>query len=207
MARTAGSVGKETAGRVLAASLKLFATSGYAAVSMREIAREVGLQVGALYNHFPTKQSILRKLMIAHLEELISAYQEQTVPTQPAKMLEAFARFHIRFHIDKPDEVFLAYMELRNLEPENYKEIMKLRQQYERYLRGILREGVAAGDFEIEDVPVAAMAIISMMTGVNTWFRYGGRLSVEEIEEIYVKMVISVAGIGQTTGANLEEIA
>lgn len=205
MARTAGSVGTETAKRVLKEALTLFAHQGYAAVSMRNIAANCGLQVGALYNHFPTKQAILRALMISHLEDLLGALTGENLPDAPATALEAFIRFHIRYHIGKPEEVFIAYMELRNLEPEPYAQTMKLRQKYERSLRGILREGVAERVFKIDDVPVTAMAIISMMTGVNTWFRYGGRLSAHEIEEIYVNMILSVVGLEPANVQKLEE--
>jgi len=195
MARTAGSIGKETEKRVLKEALTLFAHRGYAAVSMRQIAARCGIQAGALYNYFPTKQSILHGLMKTHMEDLLTTLDAEPVQKAPALALEAFARFHIRYHIDKPEGVFVSYMELRNLEPGPYAEIMKLRQAYERRLRGILRDGQAAGDFRIDDVPVTAMAIISMMTGVNTWFRYGGRLGVEEIEKIYVNLVLSVVGL------------
>lgn len=194
MARTAGSVGSETAQRILQASLQLFSRYGYAAVSMRQIAAEVGLQAGALYNHFPTKQAILHQLMVAHLEELIDELEAADLPGDPARALEAFVRFHIHFHIDKPEAVFIAYMELRNLEAEPYREVMLLRQRYERALRDILRRGMAAGVFDVPDAPVASMAIISMLTGVNTWYRYGGRLSVAEVEKIYVNMVLAAVG-------------
>ena len=43
MARRAGSTGAETAEKLRNAALELFARSGYAAVSMREIAAETGL--------------------------------------------------------------------------------------------------------------------------------------------------------------------
>ncbi len=205
MARTAGSVGTETAKRVLKEALTLFAHQGYAAVSMRQIAGQCGLQVGALYNHFPTKQSILHGLMVTHMRDLLEALSAENLPEHPIAALEAFTRFHIRFHINRPEEVFIAYMELRNLETDPYSEIMKLRQQYERALRSILREGQSAGSFQIDDVPVTAMSILSMMTGVNTWFRYGGRLSAEEIEEIYVNLVLSVVGPGKDAIAKLEE--
>ena len=195
MARTTGSIGKETEKRVLKEALTLFAHHGYAAVSMRQIAGQCNIQAGALYNYFPTKQSILHGLMKTHMEDLLLALDAEPVLEQPKAALEAFARFHIRYHIDKPEGVFVAYMELRNLEPEPYAEIMKLRQKYERFLRKILRDGQASGDFKIDDVPVTTMAIISMMTGVNTWFRYGGRLGVEEIENIYVNLVLSVVGL------------
>ncbi len=205
MARTVGSVGAKTAKRVLKEALSLFAHEGYAAVSMRQIATACGLQVGALYNHFSTKQAILHALMATHMQELLQAVSIADLPIQPDAALEAFIRFHIRYHINKPEEVFIAYMELRNLEPAPYTEVMKLRQQYERVLRGILRDGQAAGVFQLDDVPVTAMSIISMMTGVNTWYRYGGRLSANEIEEIYVNLVLSVVGLSQGKTAKLEE--
>ncbi|MEM7289419.1 MAG: TetR/AcrR family transcriptional regulator [Pseudomonadota bacterium] len=198
MARTAGSVGTETAKRALKAALSLFAHHGYAAVSMRQIASECGIQAGALYNHFPTKQSILHGLMAGHLEDLLVDLNAAALPNNPAAALEAFIRFHIRYHIDRPEEVFIAYMELRNLEIEPYREVMQLRQKYERVLRGILRDGAADGVFRIEDVPVTAMSIISMLTGVNTWYRYGGRLSAMEVEDIYVNMIRSLVGFEQT---------
>ncbi len=34
------------------------------------------------------------------------------------------------------------------------------------------------------------MAILAMLTGVNTWYRSGGRLSREKIEDIYEEMVL-----------------
>ena len=45
MARTAGSKGDVTGPRIFAAAERLIAEQGYAAVSMRAIAKEVGLQV------------------------------------------------------------------------------------------------------------------------------------------------------------------
>jgi hypothetical protein len=41
----------------------------------------------------------------------------------------------------------------------------------------------------LPDTRLAAMALIAMLTGVNTWFREGGRLSRDQVEDIYVDMV------------------
>ena len=49
MARKTGSRSETTGPRVREAALRLFARHGYAAVSMRQIAAEVGVQAGALY--------------------------------------------------------------------------------------------------------------------------------------------------------------
>ncbi|MEQ9260947.1 MAG: TetR/AcrR family transcriptional regulator [Roseovarius sp.] len=189
MARTQGSHSGTTGPKVREAALRLFAKHGFAAVSMRQIAGEVGVQAGALYNYTPDKQSLLFDLMKTHLDELLAAYAELPERGRPLRALREFTRFHIRFHAERPDEVFIAYMELRNLTPENFAEIEVLRRTYERHLEDILREGVERGAFDVVDPRIAAMAIIAMLNGVNTWYREGGRLSLPEVQDLYWDMV------------------
>lgn len=189
MARTQGSHSDITGPRIRDAALKLFARHGYAAVSMRQIAAEVGVQAGALYNYTPDKQSLLFGLMKGHLDELLSARDTAPRPAGALARLEEFTRFHIRFHLDRPDAVFIAYMELRNLTPENFARIEALRGRYEDELEEILRQGVDQGLFEVPDTKIATLAVIAMLTGVNTWYRAGGRLSLPEVEAIYWNMV------------------
>ncbi|HDR28004.1 TetR/AcrR family transcriptional regulator, partial [Rhodovulum sp.] len=59
MARTSGSHSQITGPRLREAAQRLFARHGYASVTMRQIAAEVGVQVGALYNYIPDKQGLL----------------------------------------------------------------------------------------------------------------------------------------------------
>jgi AcrR family transcriptional regulator len=189
MARTTGSHSDITGPRVRTAALKLFARHGFAAVSMRQIAGEVGVQAGALYNYTPDKQTLLFDLMKTHMRELIEALATEVGEGSALQQLEAFTRFHIRFHRERPEEVFIAYMELRNLSEENFAVIEQQRRSYETALEEILHTGQHAGVFELHDTKVTAMAIIATLTGVNTWFREGGRLSFEEVEQIYWDMI------------------
>ncbi len=189
MARTAGSHSEITGPRVQEAALRLFARQGYAAVSMRQIAAEVGVQAGALYNYTPDKQTLLFDLMRGHMDALLAERAQRGGQGSPAQRLEEFTRFHIRFHLDRPDAVFVSYMELRNLSPENFETIEALRRRYEDELEGILRDGVASGEFAVTDSKIATLAVIAMLTGVTTWYRAAGRLSVDEVETIYWTMV------------------
>lgn len=192
MARIQGSFGENTILRIRQAALKLFANSGYSAVPVRDIAKSVGLQAGALYNYFPNKQAILMDLLDRHMSELLSAWElESKNYSDPKQALEGFVRFHIQFHKDKQDEVFISYMELRNLEMDNFKTIEAKRRIYEGYLRKIISSGNKIKIFDVPDVPVASTAIISMLAGMNTWFNSRGRLGVDEVETIYVKMILA----------------
>ncbi|EBA16671.1 transcriptional regulator, TetR family protein [Roseobacter sp. SK209-2-6] len=194
MARTQGSHSGITGPRIREAALQLFAQHGYAAVSMRQIAKEVGVQAGALYNYTPDKQSLLFRLMESHMRELLAAWGDLVVEGDAAVQLEAFVKFHIRFHMQRPDEVFIAYMELRNLNEENFAGIEVLRRSYEDALEQILKDGVASGCFRIPDTKIATLAVIAMLNGVMTWYRSGGRLSLEEVEGVYWEMVRNAVG-------------
>lgn len=184
--------GRTTTEAIRREALRLFAARGFAAVSMREIADAVGIRPGGLYNHFATKQDILLALMRGHMEELLEAWDAADPKGSPsAERLAAFARHHIRFHFRKPDDVFVAYMELRNLEPGNFQVLEALRGRYEASLRLIIEDG----RFAVADAAVATRAIIAMLTGVTTWYRPGGRLSIRDIEDIYVGMALRSLGL------------
>lgn len=196
MARKSGSSGEKTARQLRDAATVLFAQNGYAAVSMRQIAREVGVQAGALYLYTADKQTLLFDLLDRHMQDLLQAWKEHAEPKDgtPIEQLESFVRFHIRFHLPRADEVFISYMELRNLSPENFEVIQSARREYENILHDILSAGEADGTFKFVDTRVATFAIIAMLTGMNTWYREEGRLSLDKIKDIYLDLVLSAAG-------------
>lgn len=188
MARKPGSRSDITGPRIRAAARHLFARHGFAAVSMRQIAAEVGVQAGALYLYTPDKETMLVDLLRDHMDELIAAWGAAEPAAGPVERLEAFVRFHIAFNLDHAEAVFLSYMELRNLGPENFAVIEGLRREYENRLEAILRAGQDAGHFAVPDTKLATLAIIAMLNGVNTWYREGGRLGRAAIGDIYWDM-------------------
>jgi len=195
MARTTGSRAEITGPLVRDAALRLFARHGYAAVSMRQIAAAVGVQAGALYAYTPDKQALLANLLTDHMENLLAAWDDEPAGT-PLERLEAFVRFHIAYSLDHADSVFLSYMELRNLTPENRAAIADLRGRYEDALTDILRDGAEAGVMRVTDLRLTTMALIAMLTGVTNWFREGGRLDRRAVADHYWGLVRGAVGAG-----------
>ncbi|SOC10741.1 TetR family transcriptional regulator [Rhodobacter sp. JA431] len=194
MARKTGSHAEITGPRIRAEASRLFARHGFAAVSMRQIAAAVGVQAGALYLYTPDKEALLFDLLKGHMDELLAAWAQEPRGTDPLAALERFVRFHIRFNLERAEAVFLSYMELRNLSEPNFSVIEGLRKRYETELEEILKAGQAAGAVSVPDTKLATMAIIAMLTGVNTWYREGGRLSRATVETIYWDMVRKAVG-------------
>lgn len=194
MARKTGSHSEITGPRIREAAGRLFARHGYAAVSMRQIAAEVGVQAGALYLYTSDKQSLLADLMREHLEQLLEALAALPPVEGPRARLDQFARFHVIYHIERPEAVFVAYMELRNLSPENFALIEALRRSYEDALEAILQAGRETGAFSLPDPKLATLALIAMLTGVTNWYRPGGRLSPADVAGIYAEMALRAVG-------------
>lgn len=193
MARTQGSRAEITGPLVRDAARRLFARHGYAAVSMRQIAAEVGVQAGALYAYTPDKQALLADLLRSHMEDLLAAWQDDA--TRPAlDRLQAFLRFHIQTSLQRPEAVFLSYMELRNLTPENRTDIAALRRRYEDGLETILIAGMDQGSMSIPDSRLATMALIAMLTGITNWYREGGRLDQDRVAAVYWDLVRGAVG-------------
>lgn len=193
MARTQGSRAEITGPAVRDAARQLFARHGFAAVSMRQIAAEVGVQVGALYAYTPDKQALLYDLLRSHMDDLLAAWRDD--PAAPALVrLDAFLRFHIQTSLKRPETVFLSYMELRNLTPDNRRQIADLRRRYENALEAILIAGQAQGSMTVPDTRLTTMALIAMLTGVASWYREGGRLDQDRVMAVYGDLVRGAVG-------------
>ncbi len=174
---------------------RLFAERGYEGVSMRDIAGSVGIQQSAIYNHFPSKQHLLVDLMESHMHRLLDAmYRAVESDATPVERLTQFARFHVKYQLEESDDVFLAYMELRSLEPDSKAIVIPLRNEYERTLREILEDGAKSGVFHVADAAVVARGLLAMMTGVTVWFRDGGRLDRETVANTYVTTALQAVG-------------
>lgn len=200
MARTAGSDGERTQAAIREAAVTLIARHGYDAVSMRQLAAEVGVQAAALYRYFPTKEDLLYALMNEHMQALIAGWDDaRPASADPADRLAAFVAHHIRFHVARRHSTHVNNMELRSLSHDRLSAILRLRARYEKELRAILRDGADGGAFTVEDVTLTAMAIIQMVTGVIVWFRPDERLSVDEVADTYHKMTMRLVGARETT--------
>lgn len=176
--------------KVLAAAVQLFAEYGYHAAPLRDIARIAGIQAASIYYHYTNKQALLIEIMETHMRQL-NANLEHIVHQQTGvqqRLHEAIAN-HIRLHTTYKSEFFIIDTEIRALEGESRNYILSLRDRYEALLQDLLREGMEQGVFRESDVKVCSYALIAMCTEVAAWFRPGGRLTVQQVIDIYSQII------------------
>jgi AcrR family transcriptional regulator len=176
--------------QILKAAVQLFATYGYHASPLRDIARIAGIQAASIYYHFPGKQALLIEIMCTYMQLLIGNLERiiQEYP-DPVQRLRAAIQNHIRLHTAYKAEFFIIDTEIRALEERHRQEIISLRDRYDHLIQGLLREGVEQQAFHAIDVKVTSYAIIAMCTEVATWFRPDGRLTVQQVTDMYYQII------------------
>jgi AcrR family transcriptional regulator len=189
--RPVGAKRETTEQAIHAAGVELICTHGYEAMTLRMLAEKVGMKAGSLYNYFRTKQEFLAIVLKAVMRDLLMEFTERVdfQPTTVARF-EGMVVVHIDFHTRRRQEVFIGNMELRSLDEENYRMVSRLRAEYERRVRQLIEEGVEEGVFEVSDCNLTAKALISMLTGICSWYDPNGRMSIEELEKQHIELAL-----------------
>lgn len=83
---------RDTAARIQAAALELFATQGYDKTSLRQIADKLGLTKPALYYNFSSKEALLSSLVQPLIDdvEALLARDEAAATVDPRSLLESY---------------------------------------------------------------------------------------------------------------------
>jgi AcrR family transcriptional regulator len=171
--------------------VELFARLGYHATSMRAIAAEARVQPAAIYHHYASKEEILVRLQddfMERLTERVVAALEQH--HRPALRLAAAVREHVVFHGHHTRAAFVTDSEIRALNEEPRAALIAKRDEYQRMFSGMIRDGIRDGSLRTPDVHVATYAILLQCTGVALWFDPSGPLSIEEVAELHVELVL-----------------
>jgi AcrR family transcriptional regulator len=189
-ARTSNRRGVKTSDDIRAVALDLFYKRGFQGTTLRDIAGKVGIQVGSLYNHIASKGDLLFEIMETVMLDLLEDQRQVAVTPDVVERMRLLVYHHVKFHCERADEVFVGNSELRSLNRAQRTRIVSLRHQYEQMFLKELEDGIRQGKFLPVDVHVTAYGILAMTTWVSAWYSPRGRLSLEEIAEIYTDNVL-----------------
>ena len=188
--------------RILSAATKLFYRQGYGGTSMSMIATELDISAPALYWHFDSKQELCFVAIRSELERFVDGLLTPSAKGTPTVQLSAFVNAYVILKLRQSETLKTpgaagVYSQLREaLNPSQQASLDELQRQVVKQLRGILKRGVKAGEFSIDNVTVTTFAIISMCEYVFNWFDPGGPLSDAEVGEEYQSLVLTMVGAG-----------
>ncbi|MFD0527395.1 TetR/AcrR family transcriptional regulator [Kitasatospora arboriphila] len=147
----------ETARRLMAAGLECFARQGYHATTTRDISAAAGMSSAALYVHFPSKAALLFEIVRSGHEQILAVVDRAvTGAGDPVVRMGRLAREFTEWHARRHAVARVVAYELKSLPEDDYRTVVDLRRRIEHLTRGLVREGIEAGVFEVRDVQAAA---------------------------------------------------
>jgi AcrR family transcriptional regulator len=165
-----------TRAQVLAASRRLFAERGYAAVSLAQIGESLGISAAAVLRHAPTKEALFKEAMTIVPEGVplpTDFLGETSAAEDPRKVLLKLARQFIPFIQARLGEQVATWMHARTAEDAQRiagflrepfgkagltppRRALRTREEYFRRL-------VKAGRLQVKDPQAAALQFIAAM--------------------------------------------
>jgi TetR/AcrR family transcriptional regulator, cholesterol catabolism regulator len=176
--------------QILEAASRVFRRKGLHATGMRDIAAELGMQVGNLYYYFENRQELLafcQRDALAGLLQL-AAWADHTAVPASAK-LYLLIKGHV-VHVNEGTQGSLAHLEVEALESRWRQKIQARRDEYEAAVRRLVADGVADGTFRDVDAKTAALAILGAMNWTVKWFRPGGGKDAHRIGDEFAEQLV-----------------
>jgi AcrR family transcriptional regulator len=159
---------RETRGRILSSSLRLFAEQGYAATGVAEICAASRVSKGAFYHHFPSKQSIFLTLMqdwLAGVDRRLERSLRISSSVPEGLLAMASQMRHVFSAADGRLEIFLEFWQQARRDPAVWKGLMAPYRQYRDILADIVRKGIREGSFRRVDPVAAGQALETLAIG------------------------------------------
>jgi AcrR family transcriptional regulator len=162
---------------VLAAARRLFARKGYQRSTMVEIAAASQLALGTLYQLFPSKEAILRRLLEEYMDGLIAEVRDALAGTDDAQLqLERIVRTQLEFSHRNVDVLRLYLSGWIGYEFNVRRQFgERIDTRYDEYLgllAAVFRRGSRDGIFVAEPPRRLAIALAGMIHAlIRRWLR------------------------------------
>ncbi|MCY1080863.1 TetR/AcrR family transcriptional regulator [Archangium lansingense] len=191
-----GTVPEGTRRRILETALRLFASHGFHGTSIRDVAKELGLQPSALYSHFPAKENILAELVQVGHETLHEVLRTALLNagSEPAEQVRALVRAHTILHATHSQLAVVVNEELHALPPELAAPALALRHQASALLLEVVKRGVAMGRFSPPHLEATAAAISAMGVRIPYWYEPAGALTADSLAELHAELALRMLG-------------
>ena len=168
---------------------RLFAQRGYHHTSLREIARELGMNQSSLYHYFTSKEDVLFRLMNDAMDHVLVELEEICASDLSAEdKLKRVLHSYIRSYAGDQDRLILLVNEMNSLRETNRLILVDKQRQYVRLIKSILKKLVDEDKIREIDSSVATFAFFGMVHYTIKWYHEDGPITLDELADLFVEI-------------------
>ncbi len=173
----------------------LFKKKGFSAVTMRDLASEMGVKAASLYNHISSKQELLKEIIISIAEGFTEGMQ--VIVKSNSTTVDKLNKI-VDLHVSVASNNAYGMASLNNdwmhLE-EQLDYYLKLRTDYEDNFRAIIISGIKNNELKEVNPEVILFSILSTLRSLYIWMPKKEDLNQEELSDS-LKMIL-IKGINK----------
>ncbi|MFA5670318.1 MAG: TetR/AcrR family transcriptional regulator [Balneolaceae bacterium] len=153
--------------KILETSRHLLFTEGHKSLSMRNIAKKVGVSATSIYLYFDNKDALIHTLIEESVEELSSSIEREVQDKVGCiAKFEATIQGYVNYALNNPEKYDIIYaVQPAAMSRYPKEKFRKVRRSYE-LLVDVIEEGKAEGLMALEDPVIAAYSIWAQLHGV-----------------------------------------
>ena len=179
--------------RTIEAAAELFYERGYENTTLDAVAERLGVTKPFIYAHFSSKTELLAEICSRGIASSLKAINSVLdLTASPTEKLSLLGKRFLTVVLENQKHIAIFSREEKNLGGKDFQRISNMRRDFDAKLRSLLRDGVAAGEFEINDERVAALAIGGMVSWAYVWYRSNGRLSLPDLADQMSDLILSL---------------
>jgi AcrR family transcriptional regulator len=184
---------------ILAAATKVFASKGFDATHMEEIAKAARLAKGTLYRYFDSKNAVYQATVQQALSKLAVLTEEhiRREQTFPGK-LAAFISVRIAFW-NEHQQLYRIILSI-NRQGQHRKRSSAWQKEAVQYLRLIFEEAAKAGEIPPQDFLAAAWTTLDAIRGVNERRAFSEERSAGNEAAFLTTFLLGALGAEQNAG-------
>jgi AcrR family transcriptional regulator len=179
---------------LLRVSAKLFREKGFDGTSIRDISAAAGMHSGSPFYHFKTKQDILVAVMEQGLAEGLRKIEEvMALGVPPEQKLTRLIRTQLGTILEEgSDFIPVLLYDWRSLTPANRRRIVALKDRYDALWQQVIDDLKRAGHMP-GDAQLVRLLILGAVNWTGTWYRAGGRLSLDDVAQDAARLFLQGA--------------
>jgi len=165
---------------IIQTSAILFKKKGFSAVTMRDIAKAMGIKAASLYNHINSKQEILSIIIISLAEQFTEQMKSIKMSDKSSiDKLKTIVALHV--NITSKNQFGMASLnnDWMHLEAQ-LPYYLKLRKNYENDFRNIIEKGIEDSELITQNPDVMVFSMLSTLRSLYIWLPKKEDLDIEK---------------------------
>jgi len=164
-----GRAGEGRKHQIISTAAKLFKEKGYSAVTMRDLATEMGIKAASLYNHINSKQDILKAIVISIAEDFTEG-MDAIIKSKQSNIskLKQIVELHVDIAVDNTDGMAALNNDWMHLEDQlDY--YLKLRAGYETNFMSIIIQGMQNSEIKESNPEIIMFSMLTTLRSLHLW--------------------------------------